>query len=108
MYWDEYRASAKHSSERWAISDRGWLFDRKHKLGEGQPVSSLGNYLDYGPDHYRSSHEYCGGVCKCRVSQPGNIHCVVYAGNSTRTQYVETIKQAREWIEASANEVFAR
>lgn len=112
-----------------ATSARGWLFAlcpaydpsrrytnphvpiRDSVPGRWREQSSLGNYLDYGPDHYRSGHEYCGrfnpGIqeaapdgCQCRQSQPGNIHCICYASN--RSRYVETVEQARAWIEAEA------
>lgn len=93
--WDNYTPAASRRSNRWATSARGWLWD-------GESESSLGNYLDYGPQHYRSPHQYCApGRCDCRESQPGDIHCIVYAraGYPLRSRYVETVEQAREWIE---------
>jgi hypothetical protein len=72
---------------------RGWLY-----AGE----VCVGNYLDYGPDHYRSPHEYCRGACHCWLAQPGNIHAVRYPGGpgtANQWSYFETIGQAREYIE---------
>jgi hypothetical protein len=91
IHWDCYERAAKFESARWAVTDRGWLF-----IG-GHP--SAGNYLDYGPDHYRSGHEYCRGDCTCRLSQPGNVHAVVYGIGS---RYFETVDQAKAWIESEA------
>lgn len=122
-YWDEYRCAATRGSDEWAASDRGWLFveietalhsgmkvmyDRERKVWREE--SSLGNYLDYGADHYRSKHGSEGnGVCHCATCEPGNIHCVVYLNpdSSMRTvsRYVATIEQAREWIEAEAGKI---
>jgi len=97
--WDDYTAAASRRSNRWATTDRGWLF-----AGD----VCLGHYLDYGPDHYRSPHEYCrDGSCNCRESQPGNIHCVAMSGNPDNngprlSRYVETIEDAHRWIEEQA------
>lgn len=97
--WTEYTPTAHRNSGKWAISARGWLWDGEHE-------SSLGNYLDYEADHYRSGHEYCPpNGCNCRESQPGNIHCLVYKSATTggqRSRYVETIEQARAWIEVES------
>lgn len=109
LTWDDHTNKVKRHLANWAASDRGWLFanDCEH---------SLGNYLDYGPDHYRSGHEFCKGQCECRLSQPGNIHAVRYPllasylphrEYSTSLQhgpceyrYFETVEQAKAWIEA--------
>ena len=89
MVWKCYEASQPQESEHWATSDRGWLFDT-----EGSP---LGNYLDYGPDHYRSPHEYCHpGECKCWQSQPGNVHAIAHDRGS---RYCKSVEHAKRWIE---------
>ena len=102
--WDDYEVPD-------ATSARGWLFalcgpwdptvDYTHdtlpvQYAEGQwrEQSTLGNYLDYGPDHYRPA--------EARAEQPGNVHCVVY--NPTRTHYFETVHDAKAWIEQMARE----
>ena len=98
MTWDEPAQ---------ASSPRGWLHS-------GALV--VGFYLDYGPDHYRSPHSSTERVmnqprvvtwCKpdrlCPTCQPGNILAVRYpAGPRTeqRSRYVETVEQAREWVES--------
>jgi hypothetical protein len=97
MQWSEYTEKVSRRSERWASSDRGWLF-----IGE----LSYGNYLDYGADHFRSSHDYCPpGECRCRLSQPGNIHAVRFGRNADgqavpgESRYFETVADAKAWIE---------
>lgn len=86
--------------------DRGWLFAPNTEY----PGSSLGNYLDYGPNHYRSGHEYCGleGGCICRLRQPGNVHAIVYVGRGAKSRYFETIGEAKTWIEAEARKNVGR
>jgi hypothetical protein len=83
--WDEPAGST---------SPRGWL-----KVGE----TCVGFYLDYGPDHYRSPHTFCQPRDLCRDCQPGNILAVRYPdGPGTKSKgsrYVETIKQARRYVE---------
>jgi hypothetical protein len=95
MKWDDHTPTARRSSARWAASARGWLF-----VGTGEGRRALGNYLDYGPDHYRSPHEYCGEVCRCAVSQPGSVHAV--SSVTSRSRYCETVEQAKAWIESEA------
>ena len=115
FFWNDCTPSARHNAGAWAASDRGWLMavcDRKtygavydEQAKQWREPSSLGSYLDYGPEHFRTSHEYCKpDDCHCRISQPGNIHCVVYTpGNGVRPHcYVETVAQAHAWIEAEA------
>jgi len=86
---------------------RGWLYN-----GE----TCLGNYLDYGPGHYRSPHSeilgtingplervWCQPDRRCRSCQPGNVHAVRYPdgpdGGRRGWRYFETIAEARAWIE---------
>lgn len=111
--WDDYSAMAPYSSEHWASSDRGWLFVEGFE-------SSLGNYLDYGPDHYRSPHDYCqDGKCTCALSFPGSVHAVRYPkakpGNEwsfvhgpCEARYFPTVEQAKAWIEEPFKKVGAR
>jgi hypothetical protein len=63
-------------------------------LNDWREQSTLGNYLDYGPDHYRSAES--------RADQPGNVHCIAYG--PTRTHYSETVADAKAWIEQMARE----
>jgi hypothetical protein len=93
--WDLHWGKAPHSTKAWASSDRGWLF---HPSVTG---SSLGNYLDYGPDHRKGSG-YEG--------QSGSIHCVVYPASGAGSgfaRYCETVAEAVQWIEAKAIEHYA-
>lgn len=96
--WADYSASKRRSSNRWASTDRGWFY--------GADGFTRGHYLDYGPEHYRSPHEYCRGRCDCRESQPGNVHAVRFARvdeHSTcghESRYFPTVAEARAWIEA--------
>jgi hypothetical protein len=92
-------APAEAPAGRWdepegAVTPRGWL-----RQGE----TCVGNYLDYGPDHYRSPHEYCRPDDLCRDCQPGNVHAVRYPdgpGSEPRESgYFETIDQARQFVE---------
>jgi hypothetical protein len=92
------QAPAEAPAGKWdepegAVTARGWLSK------DGQVV---GNYLDYGPDHYRSSHEFCRPDDLCRECQPGNVHAVRYPdgpGSETREWgYFETIGQARQFV----------
>lgn len=73
------------TSRACATTPRGWLHS-------GEIV--VGFYLDYGPGHYRSRER--------RACEPGNVLAVRYPagpGNATRSRYVETVEQAREWVE---------
>jgi hypothetical protein len=79
-----------------ATSPRGWLCNPGVQLCEGF-------YLDYGPDHYRSPHEYCGGPSDlCRECQPGNILAVHVGGNYEARRshrWCESVDEARSWLE---------
>jgi hypothetical protein len=99
MQWDIHEASAPYESDRWASSDRGWLF------GCERCKTSLGHYLDYGqtsaaghPDgdvhavliHH---HEH-GGRCLTRTAE---------------SRHFRTPAQARAWLEnvSGAQQAFA-
>jgi hypothetical protein len=78
-----------------ATSPRGWL-----NAGN----FCVGFYLDYGPDHYRSPHEYCQPDHPCRDCQPGNVLAVRYpegpgAEQPRGSRYFETVQAARSWVE---------
>jgi hypothetical protein len=94
-----------------ATTARGWLFvlcepwnptanytsdtlPFQYEDGKWREQSSLGNYLDYGPDHYRPAES--------RAEQPGNVHALAY--NPTRVHYFETVADAKAWIEQQARE----
>lgn len=94
--WDIHEASAPYESDRWAATDRGWLF---HGCG-----TSLGHYLDYGPrDGQDRSPD--GNVHACairhsdRTLSDGRHVCDVGA---TVSRYFRTCEEARAWIEAQA------
>ena len=63
----------------------------------------VGNYLDYGPEHYRSPHEYCQPDRLCPDCQPGDILAVRYPNGPGTTphdsRYFESIAEAREWTD---------
>lgn len=85
-----------------AASPRGWL---------SIDGICVGFYLDYGTDHYRSPHSgeysgrkvvWCSEARPCREHQPGNILACRYPngpGTHVESRYVETVKQAREFVE---------
>lgn len=91
-YWE---LSGPSFAGTFATTDRGWLF-----AADGTP---LGNFVDYGSDHYRSGHEYCREICACRNSSPGNIHAVLTPNNCTgesgvHFRYCATIAEAKAFI----------
>ena len=102
--WDEYTDKVPHESDRWATSDRGWLLVPGLK-------GTVANYLDYGPDHYRSPHRD-GERKPCLTCQPGNVHvCVYRCGQDYREysqnfgfRYCETVADAKTWAETVARE----
>ena len=92
--WDEPEGSA---------SPRGWL----HQGGV-----AVGFYLDYGPENTRPGHvsdigggrtaSFCSPDKLCQDCQPGNILARRYPGGpgtAATARYVETIAQAREFVE---------
>jgi hypothetical protein len=76
---------------------RGWLLNGAY---------CVGNYLDYGPDHYRSPHKYCQPDRLCPDCQPGNVHAVRYPGGPNDgprdSRYFVTVAEARTWVETGA------
>jgi hypothetical protein len=104
MKWDEYTAAVSTRSNRWATSDRGWLWPDNRKQAFSTMASAedaaLGHYLDYGPNHYRSPHEYCGSECRCAESQPGSVHA--YSCVTKTARYFRTVAVAKAWLEQEA------
>ncbi|WP_157639775.1 hypothetical protein [Burkholderia ubonensis] len=89
-----YETNAVWDEPKGASSPRGWYWPRK-STRHGTTLCA-GHYLDYGPG-YR--HDDRPSV------EPGNIHCVVIAKDTGRTaswRYVETVEEARTWIETEA------
>lgn len=92
------RAAGPGAGRRWdepagAASPRGWL----HEDG-----TVTGFYLDYGPEYYRSPHEYCAPGRPCRDCQPGNVLACRYPGGPTavsESRFCETVAEARKWVE---------
>lgn len=82
-WWDAHTSKVAHRNRLWAQSDRGWLF----RDGDG---SSLGHYLEYGPD-YRTDDT---------SAEPGTVHAVVCGEERCRaSRWCVTVEEARRWIE---------
>jgi hypothetical protein len=94
VIWDEPAGAA---------SPRGWL----HVSG-----TVTGFYLDYGPDHYRASHQTDAGggglsgsvsrtTCAGSASQGTSWPSATRdgPGTSTTSRYTETIAGARQFVE---------
>jgi len=80
-----------------ATTPRGWYWPPgTTKPGE---TSCAGHYLDYGQDHRRFDDR--------QADQPGKIHCVVIHAATraaVESRYVDTICQARQYIEDAARQ----
>lgn len=90
---------------QWAQARRhaGYAHTYFLQKGSGQ-VSCAGGYLNYGPGHLRLDSR--------QDIEPGNIHCVVFANLIPFEQklqrvfrYVETVAQARTWVEKESARV---
>lgn len=82
-WWDDHTDKVSRRSNRWASTDRGWLF-------RDDSDTSLGHYLDYGPSAHDGSPR----------SAAGNVHaCSVVTGAS---RYFVTYDAAKRWIESEA------
>ncbi len=78
VWWDECTSSVSRRSNRWAATDRGWLFRDGEK-------NSLGHYLDYA------------SVTPVeRRSPSGTVHAVVVGGES---RYCRDVAEAKRFIE---------
>lgn len=73
-----------------AHTPRGWL----HRA-----ETVIGFYLDYGPDHYRSGHEYCQPNRKCPDCEPGSVLAVRYPDEEKSSHWFVTVAEARAWVE---------
>lgn len=78
-----------------ASTPRGWYWPK----GTTTPgrTTCAGHYLDYGPTHWRCDDR--------QALEPGHIHCVVLSaltGRAYASRYVETVEQARAWLEQEA------
>jgi hypothetical protein len=91
-WWDIHEASAPHESERWAITDRGWLF---HGCG-----TALGHYLDYGPDWNGEDRSPDGNVHAVSISHTRHENGCTTATREAR--HFRTCVQARAWLESEA------
>ena len=115
-FWDNHFASLPRDCKQWAISDRGWLLaecapfslEMRHSYtSDTTPIrdetalntgwreqSSLGWYMDYGPECHRTAEGYD------RAEQPGNVlaHSVV----THASHWFMTCEQAQRWIESQA------
>jgi hypothetical protein len=93
------RTSVYETNKAWdepqgASSPRGWYWPRS-STRHGKTLCA-GHYLDYGPNYRHDDRQ---------AVEPGTIHCVVIAKDTGRTagyRYVETLEQARTWIETEA------
>lgn len=94
-----------------ASSPRGWLYSNG---------TAVGWYLDYGADHNRPHHEteirpgkvvsFCQPDRLCQDCRPGSILVSRYPdGPHTETmrRYVETIAEARAFVESGVTAAVA-
>lgn len=112
LQWDDYTAKARHLSERWATSDRGWCHLTRHPDARGpndlwaNERKACGNYLDYAGT---SSHGPNGET----------IHAMAYLYRLdpiTRSvhnlsggfRWFATVPEAKAWIEATVRELLAK
>jgi hypothetical protein len=89
-----YAPNAVWDEPKGASSPRGWYWPKKSTRHGETPCA--GHYLDYGPGYRHDDRQSV---------EPGTIHCVVIAkdtGTSISWRYVETVEQARAWIETEA------
>ena len=88
-------SSGTWNEPKGACSPRGWYWP-KGTTRPGQTMCA-GHYLDYGDGHRRYDTR--------QDREPGNVHCVVIAkdtGQAVSWRYVESIEEARSWIESEA------
>ena len=96
------RIAVRKTSAVWdepagASSPRGWYWPKKSTRRGETPCA--GHYLDYGAGYRHDNRQ---------TVEPGTIHCVVVAkdtGGAVRWRYVETVEEARTWIETEAAKV---
>lgn len=93
LEWDAHLKSAPCESDRWAASDRGWLYATIQPSPmsihvTGVTYVTLGHYLDYE----RKGRPYVHAVC-----------CV-----TRESKVCETPEEARRWIESQCAGRIAR
>ncbi|KVP98205.1 hypothetical protein WJ96_06430 [Burkholderia ubonensis] len=89
-----YETNAVWDEPKGASSPRGWYWP-KGSTCHGKTLCA-GHYLDYGAGYRHDDRQ---------TVEPGTIHCVVVAKDTGRTaafRYVETVEEARNWIETEA------
>lgn len=97
---DAYSASEPIESDRWATTDRGWIYDDGHpdrdRAYDGN--RPIGNYLDYGPcgEHYRTDPR--GAVHACytpwRIDPVTGGYCRFFG----ESRHCKTVGEAIAWI----------
>jgi hypothetical protein len=97
LRWDAHEKSAPYESDRWAASDRGWLFagiepSPLNVSVTGTTYVCLGHYLDYEriPDHAPYGTKAAGKTVHA-------VSCV-----SRASEHFATPAEARAWIEDEA------
>ena len=111
--WEDFSDKAAHKDDawvypeddKWAATSRGWL----KEISPDGCQETLGTYVDYGPKHYRSPHEYCRRGKLCRECEPGNVYAVASRKNggsyvTIKAHYFVTIGEARCWLDEEADE----
>lgn len=91
--WDDHQAAASRRSNRWAATDRGWLF-AEHPADPAEHHASftecLGHYLDYGPCSPRYASEHDGATFHA-------VSCVARC-----SAWLPDAEAAKRWIESHA------
>lgn len=81
-WWDDHTDKVSRRSQRWAATDRGWLF-----AGRGEIAACLGHYLDYGPCSPRYAAEHAGATVHA-------VSCV-----TRKSAWCASVAAAKAWIE---------
>jgi hypothetical protein len=82
---DQHWRNAPYESDRWASSDRGWIFAVRSTSAErvprvlGRDYATIGTYLDYGP-----------------AEGPANVHAVCHVTRNAK--HFASPKEALDWI----------
>jgi hypothetical protein len=94
LEWDCHTDKVPYPDDRWASSDRGWLFAKLEPAPS--PVSNyaetyvtLGTYLDYAN-------------CESYAGKAETVHAVSYVTRESIT--VRTVEEAKAWIAAQAGD----
>lgn len=96
---DAFQATAPYESDRWASTDRGWLYDVEHPARNGRENLPVGNYLDYGPcgAHHRERPE--GSVHAMFTPWENDPITGAHRQFPCSAAYVHTPEAAQLWIE---------